>query len=280
MLSTGGAKYELPGSELLTSSEGRAWPDVHVELRRHGAMALPSFVQPVTEVAIVVGGRGTVRRSSERRAQDVLARPGTCFLCPGGVPVDYLEGGGGLDVLHVYLAGDVVARARLRYEGGFRDPLVRQLGLSLLDEFHDETAAGSLLVESVTHTLAMRLSLAHAHEPMRAPDDIPLEGWRLRRALEYAHAHIGSDLRLEALAAAAGLSRFHFARAFKQQMGRSPMQYVAGLRFARARELLERDDRSIKEIAFALQFSSPSNFTRAFRRAFGVAPGAVRRRQQ
>jgi len=93
--------------------------------------------------------------------------------------------------------------------------------------------------------------------------------------LEYIHAHLGEALDVRGMASTANLSRFHFARAFKASTGQTPYQYVSAKRLAQAKVLLAQN-RPLAEIALALNFSSQTNFTRAFRRAFGITPGQYR----
>ena len=56
----------------------------------------------------------------------------------------------------------------------------------------------------------------------------------------------------------------------------TPFRYVMSRRLARARELLERTDRSALDIALDVGFKTPSHFTSLFRREYGVTPRAVR----
>lgn len=88
---------------------------------------------------------------------------------------------------------------------------------------------------------------------------------------------VSDDCRsLDELAAAAGLSRFHFCRLFKKETGRSPWQYVLDRRVERARELLLGSPLSIKQIATHLGFDNPDYFARLFKRACGVTPRRYR----
>ena len=79
------------------------------------------------------------------------------------------------------------------------------------------------------------------------------------------------------LAARAGLSAYHFARAFRRSMGMTPRAYVESRRIARARTLIETTDQSLAEIAAQTGFSSQSRLTTAFRRVAGITPAAYRR---
>ena len=100
---------------------------------------------------------------------------------------------------------------------------------------------------------------------------------RIRRAVELMHAHLGQDLPLEEIAAAAHLSPFHFARLFKKLTGAAPHAYLASLRSARAETLLAETDLSITEIGARVGYASPSHFAKAFRQATGISPRAFRK---
>ena len=104
-----------------------------------------------------------------------------------------------------------------------------------------------------------------------------LDQRRLFRVLDYIDRHLEGDLTLDSVASVACLSRFHFARAFRQAVGQSPHRYVIARRLERAKVLLIEGEAPLVEIALALRFSSQANFTRAFRQAAGMAPGQYRR---
>ena len=79
------------------------------------------------------------------------------------------------------------------------------------------------------------------------------------------------------MAGVANLSRYHFSRQFKCATGLSPHQYVIGRRVERARELLQKTDLAVGDVASAVGFSHQSHLARYVRRRFGVAPSALRR---
>jgi AraC-like DNA-binding protein len=103
-----------------------------------------------------------------------------------------------------------------------------------------------------------------------------LDRRRLFRVLDYIEANLEGDLSLDRMASIACLSRYHFARVFKQAVGHSPHRYITARRLERAKALLIQDDRCLVDIALALSFSSQANFTRAFKQATGRAPGQFR----
>jgi AraC family transcriptional regulator len=104
-----------------------------------------------------------------------------------------------------------------------------------------------------------------------------LDRRRLFRVLDHIDRHLEDDLTLDDMASVACLSRFHFARAFKQAVGQSPCRYVTARRLERAEILLTEGGTPLIEIALSLRFSSQANFSRAFRQSTGMAPGQYRR---
>lgn len=96
----------------------------------------------------------------------------------------------------------------------------------------------------------------------------------LQRVHDYIHAHLCDGIQLDDLAAAACISRFHFARVFRASTGDSPMEYVRKLRVEAAKQMLARGDQKIAATAAALGFCDQSHFTRTFRRMTGVSPRA------
>ena len=99
------------------------------------------------------------------------------------------------------------------------------------------------------------------------------EGTRtLRRALEFIDANLGERFSLEVLAKHACVSRFHFARQFRQATGYSPMEYLARRRIERGKRILARGEVSICDVAASLGFCDQSHFTRTFRRMTGQSP--------
>ncbi|WP_050515202.1 helix-turn-helix transcriptional regulator [Streptomyces rimosus] len=87
-----------------------------------------------------------------------------------------------------------------------------------------------------------------------------------------------TPLDLDAVAAHAGYSRFHFIRAFKQVYGLTPGQYLSRRRIERAEELLRTADLSVTEICWLVGFGSLGTFSARFKKQTGLTPSAYRKR--
>lgn len=99
----------------------------------------------------------------------------------------------------------------------------------------------------------------------------------LLRAKDLADARFAEPLDVDDLAAAAGLSRAHFSRAFRWAFGESPHAYLLTRRLERAAALLRGTDRSVAQICVDVGLSSVGSFTSSFTRTFGVPPQRYRR---
>nr|WBO81538.1 GlxA family transcriptional regulator [Streptomyces sp. SBE_14.2] len=100
----------------------------------------------------------------------------------------------------------------------------------------------------------------------------------LRDIQQWITEHPAADLGVETLAARAGLSPRHFARAFRAETGTTPGRYVDRVRLEHARRLLEDTTSGIEEVARASGYGTPEAMRRAFLRTLGTAPTEYRRR--
>jgi AraC family transcriptional regulator len=94
---------------------------------------------------------------------------------------------------------------------------------------------------------------------------------------QYVHDNLHSKLKWDQIAAAVGMKKFGFGRAFKLATGVSPRQYVIRCRIIRAMGLLARGAGRLADIARAVGCSNQSHFTNLFRKHIGTTPGAFRR---
>ncbi|WP_368362729.1 helix-turn-helix transcriptional regulator [Rhizobium mongolense] len=101
--------------------------------------------------------------------------------------------------------------------------------------------------------------------------------FRVRRSLRIIQDYVGETMEMEELARLVGLSRPHFFKLFKQNMGVTPNVYINTLRSERAIDFLLTGDKTITDIAFDLGFSSQASFTRFFSSNVGIAPSDYRR---
>jgi AraC family transcriptional regulator len=98
---------------------------------------------------------------------------------------------------------------------------------------------------------------------------------RVNLAIDHIVGHLDEPLRLRNLARVALLSPFHFHRVFQALIGSTPADFVQRLRLEKALRILSQTrPPSLTAIALACGFSSSSDFSRCFRRRFGVPPSS------
>jgi transcriptional regulator GlxA family with amidase domain len=100
---------------------------------------------------------------------------------------------------------------------------------------------------------------------------------RLAGLLDWMRTRLAEPLTVERLADQAAMSPRHFARAFTAETGLTPAKAVERLRLETARERVEASSDPIDRVAEAVGFGDPERMRRAFLRAFGQPPQALRR---
>jgi transcriptional regulator GlxA family with amidase domain len=100
---------------------------------------------------------------------------------------------------------------------------------------------------------------------------------RIQTALSYAKRNLNKELSVDELADAANLSRRQFSRAFRLETGQSPARAIEILRIEAARSMIEAGNHPIETVARTNGFADPERMRRAFIRAYGVPPQAVKR---
>jgi AraC-like DNA-binding protein len=99
------------------------------------------------------------------------------------------------------------------------------------------------------------------------------KAWRnIERVIPWIHRNASEPLTIETMSERAGLSPAYFCRAFKEYTGRSPHNYVNGVRVENARQLLTDAELNCTEVATRVGFPSVAAFSKTFRRFVGLSP--------
>ena len=106
---------------------------------------------------------------------------------------------------------------------------------------------------------------------------IETEDNRISRSVLYIRKHLNETIELEKLAEISCLSKDHFIRLFKKELGTTPLQYINQKKIEKAQLLLITENLAVKEIAFQLAFEDYSYFNRLFKKITGVTPQEYRR---
>ena len=110
--------------------------------------------------------------------------------------------------------------------------------------------------------------------PRSVPEPL---GERFAATREWALHRLDEPLSLDTLAQHAAVSPRTFSRRFAEDTGYTPMQWVMRARIDLARELLERSERSVEQIANDVGLGTGANLRMHFQRILGTTPSEYRR---
>lgn len=282
-------------SKCLRPSRGKAWHDlkawIHQPLRETEALAMPG----VSEAYLAWTFSGEAEfQEREGNGPWITHRikAGSFFLTTGGGPYEcrwktlsadpflammvFVE----LPLLtraleEVY--GTDAPRVRLRDLSAFTDSDLNWMMEGVRQELTARRAS-VLRVQGLAHLIATHLARNYAEIPEHPHgESAALPGFKLKQVTDWIEAHLDEEFDLDALAAKAGLSKFHFHRLFKQATGMSPAKFQLDARMKEARRRLRETKQSVVTIALDTGFSSPSHFAQVFRREAGMTPSEFRR---
>lgn len=100
------------------------------------------------------------------------------------------------------------------------------------------------------------------------------------RARQFIEQHPFQRWTVDILAGKVGLGRSSFASRFTAEIGKSPMEFIAGERMRHAASFLEKTDMKISEVSERVGYRSEAAFTRRFSKSYGMTPGQLRRKRQ
>jgi transcriptional regulator GlxA family with amidase domain len=136
---------------------------------------------------------------------------------------------------------------------------------------------GAELARSVAQKLVVYHRRAGGQSQHSALLEMDAKSDRIQSALAYAKRNLHTPLTVEQLAEAARLSPRQFSRAFRAETGQSPAKAVEHLRVEAARLMMEQSRHPIDVVATETGFADRERMRRAFLRAFGQPPQAMRR---
>jgi AraC family transcriptional regulator len=230
------------------------------------------------QVGIAFSGHTRLPWESGGRSVVGDIRPGSAVVT-GADGVTWLRVPEPTEALEIYpdpellrtLAGGPVAVERPVV--GAADGVVLGIGSVLrrahvVDAYLSDVAASTL-----AHRLAAHLLTRYGGVPV-PPAPGTLDARAVDRVAEYVDSALAGPVTLDRLAAVAGFSPYHFARAFRGATGLTPHGFVTSRRMDRACRLLPAQP--VDAAARAVGFSNLSHFRRVFRRHTGRPPSAYR----
>lgn len=197
---------------------------------------------------------------------------------------------GAFDVLHLHVPNSMVAEyARAgfgqgrtsppAYDHPIIDPVIERLAVALTHAEELGGAFGQSYADGISLAITARLFGGGSDGPPGDGSRVSsLSKWRLKRATDFMTANLAESIGLVEIAAAAGLSRMHFAAQFRVATGLRPHEYLLRRRIERAQELLLASRLTLVEIAFEVGFKTQPHFTTVFARLVGETPNVWRQR--
>jgi AraC family transcriptional regulator len=278
--------HQLADAQMALASLQSSWTSVAATRFRMGKVDVTLPALGVPAYGVNYGQRMRLRRTLQGRTVATSAGAGQLSLLTPDAATRWVFDEPG-DVALVFLRAEVFDRAITEGTGrgrgaveiapkfAIRDVVLERIAHRLLKEISEPGLASRLIAEELAEELAVHLISAHSNVPQRQGRSHMIAPSKLKRAVEFMVSNIHGEPSLVDIASAAGMSLFHFAKAFKHATGQAPHQYVTAQRMLRARALLHDRRMSIGEVAGSVGLSH-SHFTVVFRRQMGMTPTAFR----
>jgi AraC family transcriptional regulator len=262
------------------TTHGRGWPILAIDQSpgRHRSLSGAEIV-----VQTVLRGAGAVDCGHGATRFTAQARPGTTIVAPPHAELIY-QPAEPLTILALIAPVDAAAGLaglpalpEALYQRVFRDPFVSGALQRLWQEAGAEETDGAAFSGHLVASCLARLAMLAQREPEPRPAAAALSSAAVAEIEAFIERRLEDPIELADLARKAGLSVFHFARAFRAATGQPPMRFILFRRIERARELLLGSPMPLAEIAYACGFASQAHMTTAFSKLMGVTPGRMRR---
>ncbi len=239
---------------------------------------------PFTELFYVVDGKGEFNIQGQRfpvKANDfVIINPQVehTELSSPDEPLEYIVLGiNGLsfsNLTPVSEGGHPFSFFNLRDE---QKDILRYLN-AMVQEATSQQMSYELVCHNLLEILLIKI-LRHQHfdlevgKQSKATKDISF-------IKHYLETYYHESIQLEDLASMTHLSRFYISHSFKKEIGMSPMEYLIAIRIKESKILLRTTNYSISQVADIVGFTTPTYFSKQFRKSTGISPTDYREQYQ
>ena len=239
---------------------------------------------PFTELFYVVDGKGGFNIQGQRfpvKANDfVIINPQVehTELSSPDEPLEYIVLGiNGLsfsNLTPVSEGGHPFSFFNLRDE---QKDILRYLN-AMVQEATSQSMSYELVCHNLLEILLIKI-LRHQHfdlevgKQSKATKDISF-------IKHYLETYYHESIQLEDLASMTHLSRFYISHSFKKEIGMSPMEYLIAIRIKESKILLRTTNYSISQVADIVGFTTPTYFSKQFRKSTGISPTDYREQYQ
>ncbi len=151
---------------------------------------------------------------------------------------------------------------------------IHQLVGRLIYLFTEGNKSKDVFIDFALKELIIRLLQTKARATLLGEENNPInEDNRIAFALNYMKEHLTEKISIDKLVAKTSLSKSYFFKVFKNTLGMSPIDYLLIERIKFAKELFKTTNYQVAEVAYKTGFSSPSYFSKQFKRFEHMSPG-------
>ncbi len=153
---------------------------------------------------------------------------------------------------------------------------IKSLVQSIISESHLGAHANDVILSRLSEVFFLALLRQLAESPTTEMGLFyALQDPKMAMVLQHMYRQIGAPWTLESLAASGGYSRASFVSYFNRYLNQAPLAFLTHLRLTQAKKQLQRGDTVIK-VALDVGYQSDVSFAKAYKRYFGIGPGADR----
>jgi AraC family transcriptional regulator len=263
------------------------WHGLILEKHHHRGCEIPVHDHETLCLHLQTGGQVDMDWFCSGKTGRTLSVPGSMMLLPAGTRDSVIWHGSTQRVvagIESSLLKDAAEQMGIKglcdfnLKWSFRDQQFEALLNEMNREMRSGFATGALYGDLLGMALSVGLirrygQLSHHIPPFKGGLSRP----HLNRILSYIEENLSDGIRLDDLAELSSLSRYHFARSFRESLGETPYQYILKKRIERAKTLLKQPRVTVADIAQSTGFSDARQFARMFRKITGVSPVEWRR---
>jgi AraC-like DNA-binding protein len=162
-----------------------------------------------------------------------------------------------------------------RISGKIRDPEIQAAAYRMIDECAEQQRGFGIVVDALLRQMLVQVFRHWPQDsisPVRLKLAPQLRWLHMHKAMEFMNAYGKGTFRLSDLCVELGVSHSRFNPLFKNSAGTNPHSFYNHLLVLKARRLLQDEQSSIKEVAYALGFKNASHFCSLFHKLTGSSP--------
>lgn len=137
---------------------------------------------------------------------------------------------------------------------------------------HENPKNMHFIASLIQQEIYYRLLQSDQGEQLRQMVNFDSNTQKIAKATQYLQKYFRETVRMDTLAELSGMSLSGFHHHFKALTTLSPLQYQKSLRLIEAKRLITQENIAVSAAAYQVGYESPSQFSREYKRYFGVTP--------